>query len=94
MPDNLARVQGPTLFVGIDAGTSTSGFATAAMGSNIRFQSSYPAQQSDYCKNLSLLLYELTPGMDWQPVEWGWAAYHRHKHLRAMEREGYLLVDR
>ena len=53
MVDNLAMVNGPKLFVGIDAGTSTTGFATAAMGSNIRFQTSYPAQQCDYCKNLS-----------------------------------------
>ena len=38
MPYNLARVGGPTLFAGVDAGTPTSGFATAAMGSNIRFR--------------------------------------------------------
>lgn len=94
MSDNLARAQGPSLFVGIDAGTSFSGFATAAMGSNIRFQSSYPFQHNDYCKNKSLLLYQITSDMDWRPVAWGWDAYRRHKRLQASERQGYLLIDR
>ena len=67
-------------FVGIDFGTSGTGYAfTPTPGADVRTVEVWPGQLKPYCKTLTAVLYDK---QTWQPVAFGWEAYRQYVSMR------------
>lgn len=91
---DVRRMGSHTFFVSLDFGTYASGFAYAALNSEVVTYWNYVGAPRPYPKNITSLLYERKPnGVFGSPKAWGWDARVQYMRMKAEEKGRHVFEE-